>query len=215
MDFENIYNTYSNTIAEYGDFELPVPTFVIDKKIDFKLLIALLLRSNNNIQDDYRYLDYCKLNIKELCMELDISSKTLKSRMKYLEDKGILKYVNSSRGLILRINYNKEGKYYVKVSHATLKCLLESLSNDSIKVYFLLKIYYEIFKNNKPVTLAYLCNQLGYATNNKRNLDNMSRWSNELVEHDLVEKNKFRIYKQNSNGKKVIERVDTYYKIKR
>ena len=46
-----IYNTYEDDIKVYGDFEIPVPTYDMSKEVDFRVIIALLLRSNSKIKD--------------------------------------------------------------------------------------------------------------------------------------------------------------------
>ena len=54
-----IYNSYEEDIEAYGDFEMPVPTYEMNKKIDFSVIVALLLRSNSNTKtDNHRYIDY-------------------------------------------------------------------------------------------------------------------------------------------------------------
>ena len=63
------------------------------------------------------------------------------------------------------------------------------------------------------MTNAYLCSLLGYPTNNNRNIDNMGKWTNTLANNGFIEKIQNRAYDYNENGKKVITRVDTYYKI--
>ena len=207
------YNTYETTIGNYGSFELPVPTYVIDKKIDFRLLFALLLRSNNNLEDDYRYIDYESLNVNAICKELNICKKTFRNKVKYLEDVNIITYKNTSRGLVMRINYNKDGKYYVTLQHEIMHHLLRNFNSNNIKIYIVLKIYCDMLKNKRSITAAELCSQLGYATNSKNNLNNMYKWTNKLEEDNLIEKTRSRIYWINETGKKVVERVDTYYQI--
>ena len=83
-----IYNSYEEDIEIYGDFELPVPTYEINKKIDFSVIVALLLRSNSNTNtENHRYIDYSRINKKAICEECKISRQTLENRLKYLEKK--------------------------------------------------------------------------------------------------------------------------------
>ena len=159
---DNIFNTYEGDMAIYGDFEVPVPTWDMTKKIDFSVVVALILRSNTNIKTDkHRYIDYSKINKNQICEECKISRQTLDRRLKYLEEKQILIAVNTSRGLTYKINYALDGKYYVVIHHRLLKNLLKYTNKDAIKVYLLLKIQCDILNNNKPMTNAYLCNLLG------------------------------------------------------
>lgn len=209
-----IYNSYEEDIEIYGDFELPVPTYEINKKIDFSVIVALLLRSNSNTStENHRYIDYSKINKKAICEECKISLKTLERRLKYLEEKEIITTKNTKRGLAYIINYSKDGKYYVVIHHRILKNLLKYTNKDAMKVYILLKIQCDLLKNTQPMTNAYLCSLLGYPTNNTRNIDNMGKWTNTLANNGFIEKIQNRVYTKNEDGKNVILRTDTYYKI--
>lgn len=211
-----IYNTYEDDIKIYGDFEIPIPTYDMSKKIDFSVIVALLLRSNSNTKtENYRYIDFSRIDKKAICKECNICVRTLKAKLKYLEEKNILATKNTSSGLIYIINYSKDGKYYVTIKHKILRMLLLSTNKDVIRVYILLKVHCDILKNSKPMTNAYLCSLLGYPTNNNRNIDNMGKWTNTLEELDLIEKSQYRIYHENYEGKRVVLRTDTYYAIKK
>ena len=209
-----IYNSYEEDIEIYGDFELPVPTYEINKKIDFSVIVALLLRSNLNTNtENHRYIDYSRINKKAICEECKISRQTLENRLKYLEKKEIITTKNTKRGLVYIINYSKDGKYYVAIHHRILKNLLKYTNKDAMKVYILLKIQCDLLKNTQPMTNAYLCSLLGYPTNNNRNIDNMGKWTNTLANNGFIEKIQNRVYAKNEDGKNVVLRTDTYYKI--
>lgn len=208
-----IYNSYEEDIEIYGDFELPVPTYELNKKIDFSVIVALLLRSNSNTKtDNHRYIDYSRINKKAICEECKISRQTLERRLKYLEEKNILETKNTSRGLAYIINYSLDGKYYVVIHHRILKNLLKYTNRDAIKVYILLKIQCDVFGNKRPMSNSVLCTLLGYSPNSKNNLENIGNWTSVLANNGFIEKIQNRIYKE-ENGKKVIDRVDTYYKV--
>lgn len=211
---EMFFNSYDEDLAVYGDFELPVPTYEINQKIDFSVIVALLLRSNVNTKtDSHRYIDYSKINKKAICEECKISTKTLDRRLKYLEEKNILTTKNTSRGLAYVINYSKDGKYYVVIHHRILKNLLKYTNKDAIKVYILLKIQCDVLENKRPMSNAYLCTQLGYSPNSKKNLENIGSWTNTLANNGFIEKIQNRVYTRNEDGKNVILRTDTYYKV--
>lgn len=210
-----IYNTYEEDIKVYGDFELPVPTYDMSKKMDFRILISLLLRSNsNNKTDNYRYIDFSRIDKKAICEECNICMRTLKSKLKYLEEKRILTTKNTNRGLMYKIHYSLNGKYYVTIPHKVLKKLLSHGDKNVIRVYILLKIQCDIFQNTRPMSNAYLCKLLNYSVDNNRNIDNMGKWTNTLVNLGLIDKSQNRIYHENDEGKRVILRTDTYYKVK-
>lgn len=211
-----IYNTYEDDIKIYGDFDIPIPTYDMSKKIDFSVIVALLLRSNsNNKTDSHRYIDFSRINKKAICDECNICMRTLKTKLKYLEEKNILATKNTSRGLIYIINYSKNGKYYVTINHRILRKLLLNTNKNVIRVYLLLKIQCDILNNKRPMSNAYLCSLLGRPTNNNRNIDDMGKWTNTLVELDLIEKKQYRVYHENHAGKRVVLRTDTYYTIKK
>jgi len=211
---EILYNSYEKNIAVHGDFEMPVPTYDMEKRIDFSVIIALLLRSNSNPkQDNYRYIDYSKINRREICEECKISMRTLDTRLRYLEEKNIITAKNTSRGLAYIINHSKDEEPVVSIQHRILKALHSLFNKNIIKTYILLKMQCECLNNTRPMTNAFLCSQLGYATNNERNLTNIGQWTSALANCGFIEKIHNRIYVRNKEGKNVIERVDTYYKI--
>jgi hypothetical protein len=47
----------------------------------------------------------------------------------------------------MRINYNKDGKYYVTLQHEIMHHLLRNFDSNNIKVYIVLKIYCDMLKN--------------------------------------------------------------------
>lgn len=211
---ENSYNTYENTIKVYGDFELPVPTYGIKSKADFRIILALILRSNVNAQtDNYRYIEYSSLNKKDIYKECGVSRQTFDRKIEYLERIGILSRKQKSNGLIYIINYSKEGKYYITVHHKILKYMLDNIDNDTIKVYLILKIQCDIFKNRTSMTNSYICRLLGKSPSSKNNLDKITKGTKVLVEHGLINKVQERIYDKNKDGKTIIIRTDTYYSI--
>lgn len=209
-----IYNSYEEDMMIYGDFELPIPTYELNKKIDFSVIVALILRSNSNVKtDSHRYIDYSKLNKKAICEECKISLRTLERRLEYLKEKKIITAQSTKRGLVYKINYSLDGKYYVTIHHRILKNLLRCTNKDVLKVYILLKVQCDILNNTRPMTNAFLCSQLGYPTNNNRNIDNMGKWTSTLANLGFIEKIRSRVYNVNEEGKTVIVRTDTYYKV--
>ena len=209
-----VYNTYEGDVAVYGDFEMPVPTYEMNKMIDFSVIVAFLLRSNSNTKtDNHRYIDYSRLNKKAICEECKISRQTLERRLEYLEEKNIITTQTTKRGLVYIINYSLDGKYYVTIHHRILKNLLKYTNKDAMKVYVLLKIQCDLLKNKKPMSNAYLCSLLGYPTNNNRNIDNMGKWTNTLANNGFIEKIQNRVYGKNEDGRPVVLRTDTYYKV--
>ncbi|GAA0093039.1 hypothetical protein UT300009_30690 [Paraclostridium bifermentans] len=211
---EMIYNTYEGEIESYGEFELPIPTYEFDRKIDFSVIVAMLLRSNGNPkEEDYRYVDYNKLNKNAICKECKISRATLDRRLKYLEEKNIITLEKTSKGYIYIIRYSKDGRYYVTIQHRLLKNMLKYTNKDAMKVYILLKIQIELLGNKRPMTNAFIASQLGYSTSSQKNLDNIGSWTNTLANNGFIEKTHHRIYTTNEQGKTIIERVDTYYKL--
>ena len=210
---KEIRDTYENTVEKYGDFELPVPTYNMGKDMDFSILISLLLRSKLEKEEgSYRYINYSYIDKDGICEECKISKATLSRKLKYLEDKNILTPKNTENGLIYIINYSRDGRHYVTIHHRILSKLIRNTNKYAIKLYILLKMQCDIFNNN-PMSNAYLCKQLGYATSSQRNLDKVGSMANLLVEHGFIDKVKNRIYDKNKDGKSVIIRTDTYYRL--
>ena len=211
-----IYDTYENTLEKYGDFEVPVPTYEMYKyrDIDFSVIVSLLLRSKiNKKEDNYRYVVYSNIDKDKICKECKISRLTLQRRLKYFEEKNILKYKNTDKGLIYIINYSLNDKYYVTVHHRILKNLLKYTNREAIKIYILLKVQCDILNNSKSMSNSYICSLLGYSTKCHRNLHKIGSITNLLAKYGFIEKVQKRIYGTNENGKSNIKYVDTYYKI--
>ena len=53
----------------------------------------------------------------------------------------------------MRINYNKDGKYYVTLQHEIMHHLLRNFDSNNIKVYIVLKIYCDMLKNKSKKNL--------------------------------------------------------------
>lgn len=209
------YNTYENNLNVYGDFELPVPTYIFDKKIDFKIIVAMILRSNVNIdRDAYRYLDASKFNKDEVCRECNISRKVLNNKIKYLKEIGIISTINSDRGLVYIINYSKCNRYYVTIPHKFLKTLYDNLDSDSLKIYIILLVQCKYLNNKNPMSNAYICSQMGYSINSSNNLAKIGRCTSKLHDFGFINKRKELIYKMSKNGKFIIQSTNIYYTIK-
>lgn len=210
---KEILDTYENTVEKYGDFKIPIPTYEMGKEMDFSILVSLLLRSKLEKEEgNYRYINYSYIDKDEICKECKISKATLSRKLKYLERTKILIPKNTENGLIYIINYSRDGKYYVTINHRILRKLITNTNKYAIKLYILLKMQCDIFNNN-PMSNAYLCKQLGYSTSSQKNLDNVGSWAKLLVEYGFIEKVQNRIYGINKDGKRVIIRTDTYYRL--
>ena len=208
------FNTYEGDVAIYGDFALPVPTYEFDKKIDFSVILSILLVSNGNPkEDDYRYINYNRLNKDAICKECGISRKTLERRLQYLDEKNIITLEKTSKGYVYIIRCSKDGKYFVSVQHKLLKDMLKCINKEAIRVYMLLKVQLDRLKNERPMTNAFIASQLGYSVNSKNNLDKIGSWTNMLVDNGFIKKRQYRVYKESSFGKAIIGRVDTYYQL--
>lgn len=211
---DRIYNTYENTVAIYGDFEMPIPTYEFDRKIDFSVIVAILLCSNGNPrEEDFRYINYNKLNKDAICRDCGISRKTLDRRLKYLQEKNIITLEHTSKGYVYIIRHSKDDRYFVRVQHRLLKNLLRYTNKDAMKVYILLKIQIELLKNKRPMTNAFIASQLGLDPRSGRVLSNIGSWTNALANNGFIEKKHHRFYGVNDQGKSIIEKVETVYEL--
>lgn len=209
---DTIYNTYEKDVSSYVDFEMPIPTYIFNSKIDFSVIISILLVSNSNPKDEtYRYINYNKLNKQAICNECGISRKTLERKLKYLEEQNIINLKNTSKGYVYIINYSKEGRYFVRVQYSMLKAMLSHVSKDAIKVYLALKVQIDRINNRSAMTNAFLACQIGYSPNSKKTLQKIGAWGDELAAKGFIKKKHFRVFKENENGKTIIEKTNTYY----
>ena len=209
-----MYDTYENTVAQYGDFEIPIPTYEVDNKIDFSVIVAILLRSNvKTKEDNYRYINYNRLNKDAICKECDISRTTLDRRLKCLQEENIITLEQTSKGYVYIIRHSKDNRYFVSVQHRLLKNILKYTNKDAMKVYILLKIQIELLGNKRPMTNAYIASQMGLDPSSEIVLSNVSSWTNALANNGFIEKEHHIVYEKIEEGKIIIERVDTTYEL--
>lgn len=209
-----IFNSYEKNIAKYGDFNLVVPICISDRKIDYRILLAILLRSSSDkSKKGCRYIEYSRIHKKQICKECEISMKTLDRKLKYLIEKNILIAKNASGGLTYYINYSDDTMRYISIPHRILKALYDDIERNAIKVYLFLAIKSKDLVSKKPMSNSYICSNLGYSVKSNNNLSNIGIWTNLLVHKGFIEKEHYKINKTDSNGNNIIVKTDTYYSI--
>ena len=209
-----IFNSYEKNIAKYGDFNLVVPICISDRKIDYRILLAILLRSSSDkSKKGCRYIEYSRIHKKQICKECEISMQTLDRKLKYLIEKNILIAKNASGGLTYYINYSDDTMRYISIPHRILKALYDDIERNAIKVYLFLAIKSKDLVSKKPMSNSYICSNLGYSVKSNNNLSNIGIWTNLLVHKGFIEKKHYKINKTDLNGNNIIVKTDTYYSI--
>lgn len=194
------------------DFAIPIPIYNMGKDMDFSVLISLLIRSKFNREESYMYINYSYMDKDEICNECKISQITLSRKLKYLEEKNILTTKNTEHGFVYVINYSIDSKDYVKINREILISLIKNTNKFAIKLYILLKIHCDTLEN-VPISNTDLCKELGYSVSSNRSISKISSTINLLVEMGFIDKLSTRIYGINEHGKKIIRKVDTYYRL--
>lgn len=160
------------------NFRLPMPTNCLnDKKYCAKEYAGLMSISNKNKNEKHRYLYENKIDTDELAKDLGISKKTLKRNILKLRklDYNILEIKNTDVGVVYFFNHGQikdSGDYnkYVTIHHKMLKVLANVFSSNAIKVYCLLN-YMANEIEYKPLTNAWIAEQIGLSPKSNNNLD--------------------------------------------
>lgn len=110
------------------------------------------------------------IDIKDLEIDLQMSSSTIKRNLKRLEDINIggdlipLIYVNKTdNDIVYEINHKTYGKHYTLIDKGTLRKLL-IINGTALKLYLIIKYHYEFCKKEGKkciLSLAYLADKIG------------------------------------------------------
>lgn len=176
-------------------FNIPVnDDFINDKKINDLLYIWLLIHSYFNSELKIRIVLEKQINFSKLQKELNITRKTLRSDFKYLVCKEYLVFDNINKNYIIK-NINNS---FVEISSFCLQHMLTTNLRNIVKVYSLLKFYYNVNKDDYNFfTQKILLDKIGYSnvtTSNYKIIKDIIFW---------LEKNKYLMYYKIKERKKI------------
>lgn len=117
--------------------------FMEDKKVCDLTYSKLQIESYWKEGEPHRYIYKNKINLSQWERELGISRQTLKKRIDYLKEAGLIK----EKGEIYMLEYLEEYKIYIP--EKTLRILTNSMKKDTVKIYAYLGGWYKYKKSNR------------------------------------------------------------------
>jgi len=165
--------------------------FIKDKKINDLLYCWLLINSYYDIESQIRKIDKNKVNLSALEIELEITRKTLRSDLQYLININYIQLDNDNRCYI----FKEINSRFISISQGLLTHMVLSNNKNIIKIYCILKSYYEMNKSNSFFTKTMLLDKIGYnkrTVSNYKNIDNILEWfvKNRYLNYDINGDNK-------------------------
>ena len=187
-----------------------------NKKCDYKTLAIMTLYSKmtpkeqqekEEHEENYRYV--YKNNIIEFTDEVEELSKNkidtvIKNMRKLskLEGNLVTAVKNKDGEICYVINYaSEQDREYVTIEEDMLKFLINTGNGNVIKTYVLLK--YLCAKGEKKITRSYIAQQIGLATNSRKNLQVVSDITESLANNGFIKK------RRRTNGAK----EEIYYSV--
>jgi hypothetical protein len=188
-----------------------------NKKCDYKTLAIMTLYSTmtpikiqqeQGLDENYRYVYKNKVieftdEVEELSKnKIDTVVKNMRKLSK-LEGNLVTAVKNKDGEICYIINYaNDQDREYVTIEEDMLKFLINTGNGNVIKTYVLLK--YMCAKGEKKITRSYIAEQIGLATNSRKNLQVVSDITESLANNGFIKKRR-----HISNGSK----EEVYYSV--
>lgn len=221
--FNAVPETGADTPEDGGSkvWAVPMPShneYIKSKDVDFIVYGGLMLMSNfdklNNIESQ-RYIYKNKFSNKEVADMVEVSESTIKRNMNKLK-KAIIEgkdplvtLENTSNGLVYKLNYSVDDKYYVTIANDLLKYLIRTSNNNMIKLYILLKV--QLADGRKQMQREYLANAIGLKGESKKAQETISDMTTDLVAKGLLKKySKVEFFYDEKKGREVPKTLVSY-----
>ncbi len=177
-------------MAKEKEYKAVIPlsdSFIQDKKINDILYGWLQEHSYFDLDSKVRIID--KKNIKFSIMEseLNITRKTLSTDFKYLIDNDYLIFNEINGNYVIK---EIKGRFSL-IGHTQLSHMVMSNYKNVIKIYCLLKAYYDMNKQDSFFTQTILLDKIGYnsrTTSNHKMIKNIIDWlvNNKYLEYECI-----------------------------
>lgn len=173
-----------NRVINNKNYKFPITsskTNLMNKKIDFKVLMLMTLLSNKQREDEFmasgeeelwRYVYRNKL-IEHVELVESLSKSKIQSIIKIINKMSKLdcNVVNvrktEQNEIIYDINYTANGKEFVTIETRVMEALIHSFNSTTIKIYILLK--YMCRNGKRQITQSWLLNQIGLSDKSHNN----------------------------------------------
>lgn len=193
-------NTPKKGVITKEFWDVPMPShngYLNNKDVNLNVYGGLMLQSNYGgiyNTEAQRYIYKNKLNNEELANMCNISESTVKRAFNKLkkakiEDKEpLITTENTPNGIVYKLNYAVDDKYYVTIPNDILQYLIKTSNNTMIKLYIFFKV--QLANGSKKMQREFIANAIGYST---KNLKDISLMTNDLVAKGLITKTEERV----------------------
>lgn len=193
-------NTPKKGVITKEFWDVPMPShngYLNNKDVNLNIYGGLMLQSNYGgiyNTEAQRYIYKNKLNNEELANMCNISESTVKRAFNKLkkakiEDKEpLITTENTPNGIVYKLNYAVDDKYYVTIPNDILQYLIKTSNNTMIKLYIFFKV--QLANGSKKMQREFIANAIGYST---KNLKDISLMTNDLVAKGLITKTEERV----------------------
>lgn len=191
-------NTPKKGVITKEFWDVPMPShndYLKNKDAELSTYGGLMLQSNYGgiyNTEAQRYIYKNKVNNKELIDMCNISESTLKRHLAKLkkvkiEDKEpLITTENTPNGVVYKLNYAVDEKYYVTIPNDILQYLIKTSNSNMIKLYIFFKV--QLANGSKEMQREFIANSIGYNGSSKKALDGLSMMTNDLVAKGLLTK---------------------------
>lgn len=193
-------NTPKKGIVTKEVWNVPIPShndYIKNKDVDFSIYSGLSLVSKyggkaNNMETQ-RYIYKNALDFKEVADVCNVSESTVKralNKLKKVKIDGnfvtLVSAENTPNGVVYKLNYGVDDKYYVTIPNNTLQYLIDTSNSNMIKLYVFFKV--QLANGSKEMQREFIADALGFKRNSKIMLDKISNMTTDLVAKGLITK---------------------------
>lgn len=211
---ENLIYTYLYERIEEFDISLVAhDLFLKDKKIDYTIYSLICLKAHYMEDEEGNKGNYIlDEDVEpELIAEIvGLSVQTVKKKIKYMIEIGLLKMFDDGRGLAYLIVKNVDGKYFALIPKSVLIGLVaEAVINNNYKEFIKTYVYLLCVCYRKPNDLSrsVILEALGLPNNNKQAVK-ITKYTTKLQNLGLISKKRI-------NKKRLNNGAIEYYSINR
>lgn len=203
-------------------WDVPIPSHndhLNNKDVDYAIYGGLTLFSNYGgiyNTEAQRYIYKNKINDeKEILLDMcNTSESTLKrnlNKLKKIKIKDNLPLVsteNTPNGVVYKLNYAVEDKYYVTIPSDILNYLIKTSNSNMIRLYVFFKV--QLANGSKEMQRDYINSYLGYKVG-KGNNDALTLMTNDLVAKGLLTKTeRVEFFYDEEKGREIPKTLVTY-----
>lgn len=214
-------NTPKKGVVTKEVWDVPIPShnnYLRDKNADYTVYSGISLVSNFGgmyNMETQRYIYKNKLDFKEMAEVCNISESTVKRSFNKLKNVKIEGYdpliatENTPNGVVYKLNYGVDDKYYVTIPNDILQYLIKTSNSNMIKLYVFLKV--QLKDGSKQMQREFIADHLGFNSKSSKALDNVSEMTTDLVAKGLLIKTeRFEFFYDEINKREIPKKLVTY-----